>query len=125
MRLGRFKAGFKAGNDLIYGIENVLVVYLAGNFASVNRTPRSNLAAVDASVGSLTSWNPSPNSPQGVLQTHQGTSDFVFLDGHVKAVRPIQTVQMSGSQRTMWTTNDPEPLRDRWAAELLAHDEYR
>jgi ATP-binding cassette subfamily B protein RaxB len=28
VRLGRFKVGFKAGNDLIYGIENVLVVYL-------------------------------------------------------------------------------------------------
>jgi prepilin-type N-terminal cleavage/methylation domain-containing protein/prepilin-type processing-associated H-X9-DG protein len=70
-------------------------------------------------------WNPSPNSPQGVLQTHQGTSNFVFLDGHVKAVRPLQTVQIAGSQRTMWTTNDPEPLRDRWAAELLAHEEYR
>jgi len=70
-------------------------------------------------------WNATPNSPHGVLQTHQGTSDFVFLDGHVKAIRPIRTVQMPGSQRTMWTTNDPEPLRDRWAAELLAHQEYQ
>jgi prepilin-type N-terminal cleavage/methylation domain-containing protein/prepilin-type processing-associated H-X9-DG protein len=57
--------------------------------------------------------------------THQGTSNFVFLDGHVKAIRPIQTVQIAGSQRTMRTTNDPEPLRDRWAGELLAHEEYR
>jgi prepilin-type N-terminal cleavage/methylation domain-containing protein/prepilin-type processing-associated H-X9-DG protein len=69
-------------------------------------------------------WNPAPASPQGVLQTHQGASNFVFLDGHVKAIRPLQTVQIAGSQRTMWTTNDPEPLRDRWAGELLAHAEY-
>jgi prepilin-type processing-associated H-X9-DG protein len=60
-----------------------------------------------------------------VLQTHQGASNFVFLDGHVKAIRPIRTVQMPGSQRTLWTTNDPEPLRDRWAAELLTHAEYQ
>jgi prepilin-type N-terminal cleavage/methylation domain-containing protein/prepilin-type processing-associated H-X9-DG protein len=70
-------------------------------------------------------WDPKPNSPTGVLQTHQGTSNFVFLDGHVKALRPLQTVQVPGSQRTMWTTNDPEPLRDRWTAELLAHQEYQ
>ena len=43
----------------------------------------------------------------------------------MKAIRPIRTVQIPGSQRTMWTTNDPEPLRDRWAAELLAHQEYQ
>jgi prepilin-type N-terminal cleavage/methylation domain-containing protein/prepilin-type processing-associated H-X9-DG protein len=70
-------------------------------------------------------WNPTPTSPQGVLQTHQGMSNFVFVDGHVKAIRPIQTVMVPNSQRTMWTTNDPEPLRDRWAGELQAHDEYR
>lgn len=70
-------------------------------------------------------WNPTPNSPQGVLQTHQGTSNFVFVDGHVKAFRPIQTVLVPNSARTFWTTNDPEPLRERWAAELLAHEEYR
>jgi hypothetical protein len=44
---------------------------------------------------------------------------------HVKAISPLQTVQIPGSQRTLWTTNDPEPLRDRWAGELLAHEEYR
>jgi prepilin-type N-terminal cleavage/methylation domain-containing protein/prepilin-type processing-associated H-X9-DG protein len=70
-------------------------------------------------------WNPTPDSAQGVLQTHQGLSNFVFLDGHVKAHRPIQTVLQQNSLRTMWTTNDPEPLRERWAAELLAHAEYR
>jgi prepilin-type N-terminal cleavage/methylation domain-containing protein/prepilin-type processing-associated H-X9-DG protein len=70
-------------------------------------------------------WDPTPNSAQGVLQTHQGMSNFVFLDGHVKAVRPIQTVLTTNSARTLWTTNDPEPLRDRWATELQAHEEYR
>ncbi len=70
-------------------------------------------------------WDATPNSPQGVLQTHQGLSSFVFLDGHVRSHRPIQTVLVPNSTRTFWTTNDPEPLRDRWAAELLAHDEYR
>jgi prepilin-type N-terminal cleavage/methylation domain-containing protein/prepilin-type processing-associated H-X9-DG protein len=70
-------------------------------------------------------WNPTPDSPQGVLQTHSGMSNFVFVDGHVKAIRPIQTVLIPSSARTMWTTNDPEPLRERWAAELLAHAEYR
>jgi prepilin-type N-terminal cleavage/methylation domain-containing protein/prepilin-type processing-associated H-X9-DG protein len=70
-------------------------------------------------------WNPTPSSPQGVLQTHSGMSNFVFVDGHVKALRPIRTVVQPDSQRTLWTTNDPEPLRERWAAELLAHEEYR
>ncbi len=39
------------------------VVYVGGQFASIDNLGRSGLAAVDGRTGQLTSWNPGPNGP--------------------------------------------------------------
>jgi len=78
---------------------------------------------------------PAPKADQGVLQTHSSLSNFVFYDGHVKAIKPIQTLNMnlpltawhySLSEPINYRTQDRfEQMRERWRTQLLDHAEYR
>lgn len=64
-------------NDLVLGLAaDDSLVYLAGNFSSVNGETRANLAAVDAMTGALTSWNPAPNSTCATV-VKSGSTVFV------------------------------------------------
>src|SRR5829696_8210655 len=47
-------------------------VYLAGYFTHVNGVPRNHLAAVDATTGQLTAWDPNAN---GAVQALDVSSD--------------------------------------------------
>ena len=74
--------------------------------------------------------NPTPNSPLGVMQTHNKLSNFLFYDGHVKALKPVATLLQG--ELTMWLRSLDEPQvitnlnawRDRRLKELRAHAEY-
>lgn len=77
--------------------------------------------------------NPTPNSYLGVMQTHNGVSNYAFFDGHIKALRPVQTILQGKWTRWLAHLNqpgvglirDPEGWRQRRLKELLAHGEYR
>jgi prepilin-type N-terminal cleavage/methylation domain-containing protein/prepilin-type processing-associated H-X9-DG protein len=80
-------------------------------------------------------FNPKPTADQGVLQTHSSLSNFVFYDGHVKAIKPTQTLVLH-QPLTMWHYSLSEPInyktqanfekmRERWMKELTDHAEYR
>jgi prepilin-type processing-associated H-X9-DG protein len=79
--------------------------------------------------------NPTPTSDLGVMQTHSGMSNFVFYDGHVKAMKPTATLR-AHLPLTMWHYSLTEPInyktqdkfeqmRQRWLDELQSHAEYR
>jgi prepilin-type N-terminal cleavage/methylation domain-containing protein/prepilin-type processing-associated H-X9-DG protein len=78
---------------------------------------------------------PKTTSDLGVLQTHSSLSNFVFYDGHVKAIKPVQTLSLH-QPLTMWHYSLSEPInyrtqanfeamRARWLKELTDHAEYR
>ncbi len=82
-----------------------------------------------------TTANPTPKSDLGVMQTHSGLSNFVFYDGHVKAMKPLATLN-AHLPLTMWHYSLSEPInygtqakfetmRARWIKELTDHAEYR
>jgi hypothetical protein len=67
-----------------YGVPYTLVVsgntlYAGGDFTSIGGQPRLYLAAVDASTGVPTAWNPGPNSSVLALVVSGGT---VFAGGY-------------------------------------------
>lgn len=78
---------------------------------------------------------PDPTNPLGVMQTHHGMTNFGFYDGHVKAMRPVATLD-GHKPLTMWQaslTNDydsftqeqEDAIREVWRKELQAHKEYQ
>ena len=60
-------------------------VYLGGLFTTVGATPRNNVAAVDATTGTATSWNPNVDSTVQALAVSGSTvylgGDFVNVGG--------------------------------------------
>jgi prepilin-type N-terminal cleavage/methylation domain-containing protein/prepilin-type processing-associated H-X9-DG protein len=76
-------------------------------------------------------WTPTPNSDLGVMQTHSGMSNYAFLDGHVRSMKPSYT--MTGREMTFWLNSLDRPKvianlprwKERRLAELLAHKEYQ
>jgi prepilin-type N-terminal cleavage/methylation domain-containing protein/prepilin-type processing-associated H-X9-DG protein len=78
---------------------------------------------------------PDPTNDLGPLQTHNGMSNFAFFDGHVKAMKPVQTLK-GHPPLTMWqssltndydsfTPEEQEQIRQVWLKELTDHQEYR
>jgi len=79
--------------------------------------------------------NPTPKSDMGVMQTHSSLSDYVFYDGHVKAMKPTATLT-AHLPLTMWHYSLGEPInyktqanfdswRQKWLDQLRAHAEYQ
>jgi prepilin-type N-terminal cleavage/methylation domain-containing protein/prepilin-type processing-associated H-X9-DG protein len=91
----------------------------------------------DESWSSFRYWNQnagggaSPNTDEGVMQTHSRLSNFAFFDGHVKPMKPTSTI--TGREMTFWLNSLEYPRRirdlEKWKkdrlAELLAHREYQ
>lgn len=84
--------------------------------------------------------DPTPDSAQGVLQTHAGMSNFLFYDGHAKALKPRATLttrrqSSGGGSLLMWHNSISTPAAYAsqadydsavavWQTQLLAHKEY-
>jgi len=64
------------------------IVYVGGNFDTVGTTGRRGLAAIDASTGSIASWNPVITLPSGSLGiTSLGTAgSTLFIGGEFSTV---------------------------------------
>ncbi|MDQ3815751.1 MAG: prepilin-type N-terminal cleavage/methylation domain-containing protein [Armatimonadota bacterium] len=68
-----------------------------------------------------------PSANQGLFAGHLGTSNYLFADGHVKSLRPLQTVAESGpftdTSSNMWVN----ALPDGWYGSTAAtvNDSYR
>lgn len=82
-----------------------------------------------------TEWTATPLSALGVIQTHDGRSNFAFFDGHCQSMRPTATLGKH-LPLTMWHYSLYEPrnygnqfvfeaMRTRWLSQLRAHREYR
>jgi prepilin-type processing-associated H-X9-DG protein len=71
-----------------------------------------------------------PDSDLGVMQTHNGTTNYAFFDGHAKAIRPVQTMN-AHLPWSMWYSagwadeQSAEDNRQGLIQQLLAHKEYR
>jgi prepilin-type N-terminal cleavage/methylation domain-containing protein/prepilin-type processing-associated H-X9-DG protein len=79
--------------------------------------------------------NPTPKSALGVMQTHSSLSNYVFFDGHVKALKPTSTLT-AHLPLTMWhyslsaptdykTQANFDSWRQKWLDQLRAHAEYQ
>ena len=85
--------------------------------------PRSGINQTDA----YASYDPCVAS-HILFVGHLNTSNYVFLDGHVKAMKPLQTLGTAESGAgavTMWTKNNGAPLCGSGAAAILKTSETR
>jgi hypothetical protein len=76
-------------------------IYLAGTFESVDRIARFRLAAVDASSGRPTGWNPDPDT-----NLHGDSADAVAATGSVVYVTGFFT-RVGGRKRLGFAALDP------------------
>ena len=88
-------------------------VYAGGYFTSVGATPRNNLAAIDASTGRATSWNPSPrggfeNGPVGNLSVSGRT---VYAGGTFDSIggQPRNRIAAVDATTGLATNWNPDP----------------
>jgi hypothetical protein len=76
---------FKIANEPIRAISVAGgVVYVGGSFSSVGGQPRANLAALDPTTGTATSWNPgasSPSSENSVVAALLATASTIYVGG--------------------------------------------
>lgn len=104
---------------------NVLPNYDPGKKISVIQNP-TQLIAVGESVESngeiafsrVDFGNPNMPSPQGMFAGHLGTSNFLFVDGHVKSLRPMATCSAGGDYTTIdtnfWADFKPTSAQKWW-----------
>jgi hypothetical protein len=72
-------------NSFVYSIsQRGNTVYAGGSFTTFNGVARKYIAAVNATNGALTSWNPGATSK--VVAIAAGSSNIYYAGGHVRAV---------------------------------------
>jgi WD40 repeat protein len=87
-------------------------VYVGGFFTSLSpnggtSVPRNHLAALNASTGVATSWNPNSSNAVWILTEQSGTiyagGDFISIGGDVR--NNLAAVDVSTGQLTTWNPN--------------------
>src|SRR5436189_260745 len=68
-----------------------------------------------------------PSNNQGLFAGHLGTSNYVFADGHVKALKPMQTVDATSPFTTTKSNLWVNALPDFWYGSTAStvNDSYR
>lgn len=84
------------------------LVYVAGNFTTAAGLTRRNLAAIDATTGVATSWNPNPNSRLETIAL--SSSSTMYLGGTFTTVggtsrEYLAEVSLSTGALTAWDPN--------------------
>ncbi len=86
-------------NSFVYSIsQRDNTVYAGGGFTNFNGVARKYIAAVNATTGSLTSWNPGAASK--VVAIAAGTKTVYYAGGHIRAVdtagKSVYTATVAG-----------------------------
>ena len=98
-------------------------VYVGGYFTSIGGKPRNNLAALDATTGDATSWNPNALGDSGyrypfvyVLAVSGNTvyagGDFASIGG--KTRNAIAAIDATSGKPTGWNPNVPSVYDSVW-----------
>jgi hypothetical protein len=103
--------------DLNGGVVNTIAVkdnilYIGGQFVAINKTPRSNLAAIDLATGNVLGWNPlvyglSPTDPAVSVYTMKIKDNTLYIGGKFLAVntatRPgLAAIDLTSGTATNW-----------------------
>lgn len=86
------------------------IVYVGGIFSSAGGLSRNNIAAIDASTGNVTSWNPNANKTVRTLAVNGG---IIYAGGYFSTIggqsrNCIAALDPTTGAATSW---DPNPLR--------------
>jgi hypothetical protein len=84
-------------------------IYVGGSFSSIGGHPRSDLAAVHATTGRVTAWNPDPSDPQyGVtVRALAAVGSTVYVGGNFSSIggqtrNGIAALDATTGQATSW-----------------------
>jgi hypothetical protein len=83
-------------------------IYAGGSFYSVGASVRNNLAAIDATTGQLTAWNPNVNN---IVRALYADNNYVYLGGDFTTVNSsitknrIAQISASTAIATGWNPN--------------------
>ena len=86
-------------------------VYAAGKFDSIGGQPRSGIAALDATTGQATGWNPNPNYPVNALRV---SGQAVYAGGIFTSIggqrrNHIAALDVTSGQATPWNPDARAP----------------
>ncbi len=108
---------FQADVDLFTGANTVSALalnsgtlYLGGSFTNVGGSPRFRIAAVDATTGALSAWNPNMNSTVSALAT-DGTNLYaggiftVVTNGGTTVRSNLAALSLASGAPTTWAPN--------------------
>lgn len=97
-------------------------VYVGGGFSSMGGQPRRNLAALDATTGNATDWNPNPNLAatsgwiQGIRKIVVSANSIYVVGGFTEMAGQVRqhvaAFDEAGGQLRSWDPNpssDPDP----------------
>lgn len=94
------------------------VVYVGGSFASVGGQPRDGLAALDATSGNATAWNPNPAREFGdpALTTLAVSGSLVYVSGFFSSVggqprNGLAALDVVSGSATAWNPTVPGGTR--------------
>jgi hypothetical protein len=103
--------------DLNGGVVNTIaikdnILYIGGQFVAINKTPRSNLAAIDLATGQVLPWNPlvlglSPTDPAVSVYTMKIKDNTLYIGGKFFAInaltRPgLAAIDLTSGIATNW-----------------------
>ena len=82
-------------------------IYAGGVFTTIGGQARNNLAALNASDGTATTWNPNPNSEVVALATSEPTGPVVYVGGFFTSIggqtrNKIAALNASDGTATNW-----------------------
>ena len=104
-------------------------VYSGGDFVSIGGQPRKNLAALDATSGTATDWNPDPTGGETLPNVVAGDIDEIALSGPTIYVAGLFTTiggqprhQLAALDTTTAAATDWNPNPNGFVAALAASD---
>ncbi|MFH1148976.1 MAG: IPT/TIG domain-containing protein, partial [Actinomycetota bacterium] len=106
-------------NNWVYALAvsgNGSTVYAGGVFTSIGGQARNRIAALDASTGAATAWNPNANGPVIALAV-SGDSSTVYAAGWFQTIggqarNTIAALDASTGAATAWNANANEVVYD-------------
>jgi hypothetical protein len=89
-------------------------VYVAGNFTSIGGKNRSGIAALDATTGLATNWNPNPTSYYPFVQRLALNGNTLYVAGHFGSIGGQNRIGIAALDATTG-------LATSWKPDLIQH----